>query len=127
MASQNLTPAMDAYIAIGTRFDFCTAEPTTYAEATSAYSIGNKTGLVLQNQARTPNGRKLVVPSFSGGTQTGTPGAVPTFWAITDPAGSRLLFTGAVPTGAAILGTPNTIGLSSDLAAWNVPDAVAGS
>ena len=31
----------------GTRLDICSQEPATYAEATSAYTLGNKTGYNL--------------------------------------------------------------------------------
>lgn len=29
----------------GTRIDICSSEPTTYAQTTSTYTLGNKTGL----------------------------------------------------------------------------------
>lgn len=77
----------------GTRIDICSQEPTTYAEATSTYTLGNKTGLntgATQNGAS--SGRRVIVPAITDGTVTGTGTA--SHWALTD--GSAIL----VATGA---------------------------
>jgi len=72
----------------GTRIDICSALPTTYAEATSTYTLGNKTGLNTgAPQAGDSSGRKVVVPAITDGTVTGTGTA--THWALTD--GSAIL------------------------------------
>lgn len=78
----------------GTRIDVCSQEPTTYAEATSTYTLGNKTGLntgATQNGAT--DGRRVIVPAITDGTVTATGTA--THWALSD--GSAVLIaTGAL-------------------------------
>lgn len=78
----------------GTRIDICSQEPTTYAEATSTYTLGNKTGLntgATQNGAT--DGRRVIVPAITDGSVTST--ATATHWALTD--GSAVLIaTGAL-------------------------------
>lgn len=67
----------------GTRIDICSQAPTTYAEATSTYSLGNKTGL---NTGATvdgdTDGRKVVVPAITDGSVTATGTA--THWVLTN-------------------------------------------
>ncbi len=67
----------------GTRIDICSQEPTTYAQATSTYTLGNKTGL---NTGATQNGdtdgRKVTVPAITDGSVTSTGTA--SHWALTD-------------------------------------------
>lgn len=87
---------LDAGLAIldtlGARLDICSAEPTTFAQATSTLSLGNKTGLDIGAPAdRSPNGRKVTVAAITTGgviTASGTA----THFAITD--GTRLLVAG---------------------------------
>ena len=85
-----------------TRLDICHTEPTTYAQATSAYTVGNKTSLdVGDPAARSPSGRKVTVAAITDGTvtTTSTSGANdPAFWAITDTVDSRLLLVGPIQT-----------------------------
>lgn len=77
------------------RLDICSQEPTSYAQATSTYTLGNNTSISIGSpEDRTPNGRKVVVAATSGGSVTGTGSA--THWAIVDTANSRLLATGAL-------------------------------
>lgn len=91
---------LDYADANGTRIDICTQEPTSYAEATSTYTKGNKTGLntgATQNGAS--NGRRVIVPAITDGTVTGS-GTV-THWALTD--GSAVLIaTGALTASQAV-------------------------
>ena len=78
----------------GTRIDICSQEPTTYAEATSTYTLGNKTGLNTGvTEAGATDGRRVIVPAITDGTVTGT--ATATHWALTDGA-SILVATGAL-------------------------------
>lgn len=82
------------------RLDFCSAEPDTYAKATSTMTLGNKTGLAIgdpedRDQVGKQPGRKVIVGAFTDGTATKT-GDVQ-YWAITDPGNSRLLATGTLP------------------------------
>lgn len=101
------------------RLDICSQEPTTYAEATSTYTLGNKTSLSVGAPAdRTPNGRKVTVASFSDGSVTGTGTA--SHWAVVDTVNSRLLATGALSASQAV-----TNGNTFSLAAFDIgiPDA----
>lgn len=78
----------------GTRLDICSEEPTTYAAATSTFTLGNKTGLDTgATVAGDTDGRKVVVPAVTDGTVTGTGTA--THWALSDGIGV-LIATGAL-------------------------------
>lgn len=77
------------------RLDICSSEPTTYAAATGASSLGSKTSLSVGSPAaRSPDGRRVTVAAITDGTVTGTGTA--THWAITDTVNSRLLATGSL-------------------------------
>jgi hypothetical protein len=72
------------------RIDICSTEPTSYAQATSTYTLGNKTGIsVGAPEDAAPNGRRVVVAAITDGSVTGTGTAG--FVAITDTVNSRLL------------------------------------
>ena len=104
----------------GNRLDITSQEATTYTEATSTYTLGNKTSLSIGAPAdRTPNGRKVTVASITDGSVTGT--ATATHWAISDTGNSRLLATGSLSAGQAV-----TNGNTFTLAAFDIgiPDAV---
>ena len=94
----------------GTRIDICSQAPTTYAEATSTYSLGNKTGL---NTGATQNGdssgRKVVVPAITDGTVTGTGTA--THWALTD--GSSVLIAWQTLSSSQAVTSGNTFTLTA--------------
>lgn len=84
----------------GTRIDICSSEPTTYAQATSTVSLGNKTGLntgATQNGAT--DGRRVIVPAITDGSVTGSGTA--THWALTDGTGV-LLATGSLSASQAV-------------------------
>lgn len=86
----------------GTRIDICSAEPTTYALATTAgaNSLGNKTGLntgVTQDGAT--DGRRVIVPAITDGSVTNTGTA--THWALTDGT-SVLIATGALTSSQSV-------------------------
>jgi len=81
------------------RLDICRLEPTTYAQATATYTLANKTGLTVGAVAAmsSPAGRKVTVPAITDGTVTATSTGTSDdaeFWALTDPANSRLLAAG---------------------------------
>lgn len=104
------------------RLDLCSQEPTTYAEATSTYTLANKTSPTVGSAAdRTAsgNGRKVTVSAITGGSVTGTGTA--THWAMVDTGNSRLLATGSLDASQAV-----TDGNTFSLAAFDVgiPDAV---
>ena len=84
----------------GTRIDICSQEPTSYAEATSTYTLGNKTSLntgATQNGAT--DGRRVIVPAITDGSVTGTGTA--THWALTDGS-SILVATGELSSSQAV-------------------------
>jgi len=84
----------------GTRIDICSQEPVSYAEATSTYTLGNKTGLntgATQNGAS--SGRRVIVPAITDGSVTGT--ATATHWALTDNS-AILVATGALSSSQAV-------------------------
>ena len=68
----------------GTRIDICyTQEPTTYTEATSTFTCGNKTGLNTGiTEAGATDGRRVIVPAITDGSVTATQTAG--WWALTD-------------------------------------------
>jgi hypothetical protein len=102
------------------RLDICSAEPTSYAQATSSLTLGNKTSLSIGAPAdRAPDGRKVTVAAISDGTVTAT--ATATHWAITDTGNSRLLATGALSASQVV-----TSGNIFTLGAFDIgiPDAV---
>lgn len=85
----------------GTRIDICfTQEPTTYAEATSTYTCGNKTGLNTgAPEAGAIDGRRVIVPAITDGSVTATQTAG--WWALTDGV-SVLIATGALSAAQAV-------------------------
>ena len=86
-------------------------EATTYANATSTYTLGNSTSLSIgAPQDRTGGGREVVVAAITDGSVTGTGTA--THYAIVDTANSRLLATGSLSASQAVT-TGNTFTLSS--------------
>lgn len=86
-------------------------EATTYANATSTYSLGNSTSLSIgAPQDRTGGGREVVVAAISDGSVTGT-GTV-THYAIVDTVNSRLLATGTLAASQSVT-SGNTFTLSS--------------
>lgn len=101
------------------RLDICSQEPVTYTEATSTYTLGNKTSLSVGAPAdRAPSGRKVTVAAITDGSVTGTGTA--THWAIVDTGNSRLLATGALAASQVV-----TNGNTFALAAFDIgiPDA----
>jgi hypothetical protein len=104
----------------GTRLDICSQEPATYTEATSTYTLGNKTAITYTGPAdRAPNGRKTTVDAISGGTVTGTGTA--SHWAVSKPTATTALYAaGALSSSQAV-----TSGNTFTLTAFDVgiPDA----
>lgn len=102
------------------RLDITSAEATTYVEATSTLTLGNKTSLSVGAVGdRTPNGRKVTVAAITtGGSVTATGTA--THWAVVDTVNSRLLATGALASSQAV-----TSGNSFTTTAFDIgiPDA----
>lgn len=77
------------------RIDVTSQEATTYAEATSTYTLGNSTSLSISAPAdRTGGGRKVTVAAITDGSISATGTA--THYAIVDTSNSRLLATGTL-------------------------------
>lgn len=86
-------------------------EATTYANATSTFTLGNSTSLSIgAPQDRTGGGREVVVAAISDGSVTGTGTA--THYAIVDTVNSRLLATGSLAASQSVT-SGNTFTLSS--------------
>ncbi len=103
-----------------THLYICSAEPTTFTQATSTFALGVKTTPSIGAPAdRTPNGRRVTVASFTDGSVTATGTA--THWAITKTTGSTLMATGALSASQSV-----TNGNTFALTAFDVgiPDAV---
>jgi len=95
----------------GTRVDInYGSEATTYAEATSTKSCGNKTGL---NTGAPENGdvdgRKVVVPAITDGSVTDTQTAG--WWALTD--GAAVLIAAGPLTGTQLVTNGNSFTLDA--------------
>ena len=94
----------------GTRVDITSTEATTYAQATSTLTLGNKTGVSVGSPVNgSPSGRKVTVPSLSSGSVTGTGTAA--FWALTDNS-AALVATGPLASAQAV-SNGNTFSLSA--------------
>lgn len=83
----------------GTVLHICSSEPTTFA-GVSGVSLGNSTINIPAPAARSPSGRKVVVPAVSGASVTASGTA--THYAITDPTGSRLLVANTLSASQAV-------------------------
>ena len=95
------------------RIDVCSSEPTTYNEATSTYTLGNKTGLSCsapREATLAGGGREVALPTFSDGTITAD--GTMSYYAVTDGA-SELLATGALSSPQAVT-NGNTLQFDSE-------------
>lgn len=94
-----------------TRLDICSQEPTTYTEATSTYTLGNKTSLSIGAPAdRSGGGREVTVTAITDGSVTANGTA--THYAIVDTANSRLLAANSLSSSQAVT-SGNTFTLAS--------------
>ena len=86
-------------------------EATSYAEATSTYTLGNASSISVGAPAdRTGGGRKVTLAAISGASVTGTGTA--THYAIVDTANSRLLVTGSLTASQSVT-SGNTFSLEA--------------
>jgi hypothetical protein len=97
--------------ATGIRVDICYgSEATTYAEATSSKSCGNKTGLTMTALAAgATDGRRTSTPAITDGTVSATQTAG--FWAITD--GSSVLYAAGALSATQAVTSGNTFTLDA--------------
>jgi len=93
------------------RVDLTSQEAASYTEATSTYTLGNKTSISIGSPTdRTGGGRKVTMAAISDGTITGTGTA--THYAIVDTTNSRLLVTGSLTASQSVT-TGNTFSLEA--------------
>lgn len=93
------------------RIDLTSQEATTYAAATSAFTLGNSTSLSIAAPSdRSGGGREVVVSAISDGSVTGNGTA--THYAIVDTVNSRLLATGSL-SASQVVASGNTFTLGS--------------
>ena len=93
------------------RLDICSSAPTTYTEAITTYSLGNKTSLSVGAPAdRTGGGREVTVAAFTDGSVTGTGTAA--YYSLVDTTNSRLLAQGALSSSQAVT-SGNTFSISA--------------
>ncbi len=103
-----------------TRMDITSQEATNYTEATSTYSLGNKTGLTLTGPTDgSPDGRAATVPAVTDGTTTSNGTA--THWAVSKPTATTAL--GAAGALSASKAVSTVVDWSSDAFAITFRDA----
>jgi len=79
----------------------CDTEPTTYAQAQTTYTLGNKAAPATTGPGvGDVSGRKLTIDAITDGTVTDTDTA--THWALTDNSESLLLAVGALTAPQAV-------------------------
>jgi hypothetical protein len=101
LADRVLDGALSILDTEANRLDICSQEPTTYAAATSTYTLGNKTSLSIGAPAdRGGGGRKVTVAAITDGSVTANGTA--THYAIVDTGNSRLLATGSLSSSQAV-------------------------
>ena len=94
-----------------TRVDITSQEATSYAEATSTYTLGNETSISISAPAdASPNGRKVTLSAITGASVTATGTA--THFAISDTSNTRLLATGSLSASQAVT-SGNTFSLTA--------------
>jgi hypothetical protein len=104
----------------GSRLDICSQEPATYTEATSTYTLGNKTSIGWTGPANgDTSGRKTTVNAITDGSVTGTGTA--SHWAVSKTtATTALLAAGSLASSQSV-----TSGNTFTLTAFDIeiPDA----
>jgi hypothetical protein len=100
------------------RLDITSQEATSYAEATSTYTLGNQTSISVGAPAdRSGGGREVTVAATTGGSVSGTGTA--THYSLVDTGNSRLLATGSMSASQSVT-SGNTF--STDAFAIGIPD-----
>lgn len=92
---------LDALSSEAEEVHICSAEPTTYTEAKTTFTLGNKTSPVLSSPADgSGGGRSSTLSAITDGDVTGTGNA--THFAIIDVSNTRLLAVGALASSVAV-------------------------
>ncbi len=106
-----LDTGLDSLDTLADRIDICSQEPTTYAEATSTYTLGNETSITIgAPQDRGGGGREVVVSAITTGSVTGTDTA--THFSVVDVSESDLMATGSLSSSQGVT-SGNTFTLTS--------------
>jgi hypothetical protein len=109
LANSVLDGGLSTLTTNGTRIDICSAEPTSYAEATSTYTLGTSSTTTGSPADRTGGGREVTVAAITDASVTGT--GIAAFYAITN--GSDTLYaTGNLSTSQSVT-SGNTFSLGS--------------
>jgi hypothetical protein len=93
----------------GSRIDICSTEPTSYAEATSTYTLGNSAITIGSPADRTGGGREVTVGAVADASVSGTGTAA--FYAITN--GSNTLYATGSLSSTQSVSSGNTFSLGS--------------
>ena len=109
LANSVLDGGLSTLTTNGTRIDICSAEPTSYAEATSTYTLGTSSTTTSSPADRTAGGREVTVSAVTDASVTGN--GLVAFYAITN--GSDTLYaTGNLSTSQTVT-SGNTFSLGS--------------
>ena len=99
--SDVLDAALNLIDTAGNKLVICSAMPATYTEANATYALGSKlTPTISTPEARSPNGRKVVVSAITDGAVETTGTA--SHFAILDTSGSRLLAAQALASAQSV-------------------------
>lgn len=102
LADYVLDKALEVLDLEADRIDITSQEATTYAEATSTYTLGNTTSASFgAPQDGDTSGRKTRCAAITDGTVTGTGTA--THYAVVDVSETRLLATGTLTTSQSVV------------------------
>lgn len=94
----------------GSRVDVCSQEPTNYTEATSTYSLGNKTGLTVgAPENGDVSGRKVTIPAIADGDITDDGDA--SHWALSKTTATTALLAAQTLTATQGVTAGNTFAL----------------
>ena len=103
----------------GGRIDICSQQPATYTEATSTYTLGNKTPPsigVPENGA--VSGRRVIIAAITDGSVTGTNTA--THWALSKTTATTALLATTTLSASQAVTSGNTFTL--DAISITIPD-----
>lgn len=96
----------------GGRIDICSQEPANYTEATSTYTLGNKTSPTVGSPTDgDSSGRKVVISAISDGSVTGTDTA--THWALTKTTATTALLAAQSLSSSQAVTSGNTFTLTA--------------
>ena len=106
-----LDAALDYIDTHGGRMDICSQEPANYTEATSTYTLGNKTSPTVSTpQDGDTNGRKVVISAISDGSVTGTGTA--SHWALSKTTATTALLAAQSLSSSQAVTSGNTFTLT---------------